>query len=34
MAIDCFNPLRVAETATQLEDQSYYRSRIAQPTAT
>jgi homogentisate 1,2-dioxygenase len=34
VAIDCFNPLRVAETATALEDVNYYRSWIAQPVST
>jgi homogentisate 1,2-dioxygenase len=31
VAIDCFRPLRVAETATPLEDPTYYRSWIATP---
>ncbi len=34
VAIDCFNPLRVAETAAPLEDVSYYKSWVAQPAAT
>jgi homogentisate 1,2-dioxygenase len=29
VAIDCFRPLRIAETATPLEDPAYYRSWIA-----
>ena len=30
-AIDCFAPLRVAETTTPFEDPQYFRSWVAQP---